>query len=57
MRATKEAILLVKTPQINIVLVHLWYSPSEYQFLQVNTSFWYFYGIHQLFSINSLIQH
>ena len=31
MRTTKVAILLVKTPQINIVLVHLWYSP-------VNTS-------------------
>ena len=30
-RTTKVAILLVKTPQINIVLVHLWYSP-------VNTS-------------------
>ena len=46
MGAAKAAILLVKTPQINVVLTHLWYSlvntrsTGEYQFSQVGI-LWY----------------
>ena len=57
MRAAKAAILLVKTPEINIVLVHLWYSPVKIWYSPVNTSFhrWIrvFTGEYQFLQVNT----